>query len=64
MISEAFVLYAEFEREGYGYGMGMWGPNSAMMREQRNAARQTAEIFEPRERSRVYGTVRDLRRGV
>ena len=35
MISEAFVLYAEFEREGYGYGMGMWGPNSAMMRELR-----------------------------
>lgn len=35
MISEAYVLYAEFEREGYGYGMGMWAPNSAIMRELR-----------------------------
>lgn len=32
MISEAFVLYAEFERESYGYGMGMWGANSSIMR--------------------------------
>lgn len=32
MISESFVLYAEFERESYGYGMGMYGPNAEMMR--------------------------------
>ena len=35
MVSESFVLYAEFEREGYGYGMGMYGPNAAMMRQLR-----------------------------
>jgi uncharacterized protein (TIGR02453 family) len=35
MISESFVLYAEFERESYGYGMGMYGPNAAMMRQLR-----------------------------
>lgn len=33
MLSESFVVYAEFEREGYGYGMGMYGSNPALMRE-------------------------------
>ncbi|MEG1525129.1 MAG: DUF2461 domain-containing protein [Clostridia bacterium] len=31
-VSENFVLYAEFERTSYGYGMGMYAPNAAMMR--------------------------------
>jgi uncharacterized protein (TIGR02453 family) len=30
-ISESFVLYAEFGREGYGYGMGMWGNQPELM---------------------------------
>ncbi len=29
--SECFVLYAEFERERYGYGMGMYAPEPALM---------------------------------
>ena len=33
MLSESLVVYAEFEREGYGYGMGMYGANPALMRE-------------------------------
>ncbi len=33
MLSESFVVYAEFEREGYGYGMGMYGSNPSLMRE-------------------------------
>ena len=33
MLSESFVVYAEIEREGYGYGMGMYGSNPALMRE-------------------------------
>ena len=33
MLSESLVVYAEFEREGYGYGMGMYGSNPALMRE-------------------------------
>ncbi len=33
MLSESLVVYAEFEREGYGYGMGMYGDNPALMRE-------------------------------
>ena len=31
MISENFVLYAEFNRDSYGYGMGMYAPNPEMM---------------------------------
>lgn len=31
MVSENFVIYAEFERESYGYGMGMYAPNAPMM---------------------------------
>ncbi len=31
MLSESFVIYAEFEREQYGYGMGMYGSNSTLM---------------------------------
>lgn len=33
MLSESLVVYAEFEREGYGYGMGMYGSNPALMRD-------------------------------
>lgn len=33
MLSESLAVYAEFEREGYGYGMGMYGSNPALMRE-------------------------------
>lgn len=33
--SECFVLYAEFERERYGYGMGMYAPEPALMAELR-----------------------------
>lgn len=33
MLSESLVVYAEIEREGYGYGMGMYGSNPALMRE-------------------------------
>ena len=32
LVSESFCIYAEIEREGYGYGMGMYAPNSEMMR--------------------------------
>lgn len=30
-----FVIYAEFERESYGYGMGMYAPNPEVMNELR-----------------------------
>lgn len=30
-VSESFVLYCEFERDGYGYGMGMYAPEPTMM---------------------------------
>ena len=33
MLSESLVVYAEFEREGYGYGMGMYGSNPELMRQ-------------------------------
>lgn len=36
MVSESFSLYAEIEREGYGYGMGMYAPNPQMMQDLRN----------------------------
>lgn len=29
--SECFVVYAEFERDHYGYGMGMYAPDTAQM---------------------------------
>jgi len=32
---ESFVIYAEFEREQYGYGMGMYFSQPAIMREMR-----------------------------
>lgn len=31
-----FVIYAEFERESYGYGMGMYAPNPELMQELRD----------------------------
>jgi uncharacterized protein (TIGR02453 family) len=33
LLSESLVVYCEFEREGYGYGMGMYGSNPELMRE-------------------------------
>jgi uncharacterized protein (TIGR02453 family) len=33
--SECFVLYAEFERESYGYGIGMYGPQPELMQAMR-----------------------------
>lgn len=30
-IGVSFTVYAEFERESYGYGMGMYAPDTAMM---------------------------------
>lgn len=30
-LSENFVIYAQFGRDSYGYGMGMWGNNPPLM---------------------------------
>lgn len=30
-VSESFCIYAEIEREGYGYGMGMYAPEPRLM---------------------------------
>lgn len=35
-ISECFTAYIEFNRESYGYGMGMYAPNTEMMQNIRN----------------------------
>ncbi len=45
MLSESFVLYAEFERESYGYGMGMYGSNPELMREMRGRMLARPEHF-------------------
>lgn len=45
MLSESLVVYAEFEREGYGYGMGMYGSNPALMREIRPRLLAQPEAF-------------------
>ncbi|MEZ4509723.1 MAG: DUF2461 domain-containing protein [Eubacteriales bacterium] len=45
MLSESLVVYAEFEREGYGYGMGMYGSNPALMREIRPRLLAKPEAF-------------------
>ena len=44
-LSECFVLYAEFEREHYGYGMGMYGPNPNMMQPFRQRMLDRPELF-------------------
>lgn len=44
-LSECFVLYAEFERESYGYGMGMYGPVPALMKEIRERILARPETF-------------------
>ncbi len=36
--SESFCMYFEIEPGGYGYGMGMYGPNSALMKPFRERA--------------------------
>ena len=43
--SECFVLYAEFERESYGYGMGMYAPDPAMMQRLRERMLAHPERF-------------------
>ena len=43
--SECFVLYAEFERECYGYGMGMYAPDPAQMGAMRERMRAMPEKF-------------------
>lgn len=45
MLSESLVVYAEFEREGYGYGMGMYGSNPALMREIRPRIQSKPHCF-------------------
>ena len=40
-----FVLYAEFERESYGYGMGMYAPNSELMQELRDRMLARPKLF-------------------
>lgn len=35
-IGQSFCMYAEFERNGYGYGMGMYAPDPQMMKEFRS----------------------------
>lgn len=44
-LSECFVLYAEFERDHYGYGMGMYGPNPALMNPMRQRMLDEPELF-------------------
>lgn len=34
-VSECFSLYAEIDRDGYGYGMGMYAPNNDLMQPMR-----------------------------
>lgn len=43
--SECFVMYAEFERECYGYGMGMYAPDPAQMGAMRERMRAMPEKF-------------------
>ena len=43
--SECFVVYVEFERESYGYGMGMYAPNPALMQEFRGRMLARSDTF-------------------
>ncbi|MBR0443917.1 MAG: DUF2461 domain-containing protein [Clostridia bacterium] len=43
--SENFVVYVEFERESFGYGMGMYAPNPAMMQEIRGRILARSDTF-------------------
>lgn len=44
-ISENFTIYAEVERDAYGYGMGMYSPDAARMREFRARIQAAPEEF-------------------
>lgn len=44
-LSECFVLYAEFERESYGYGMGMYAPVPPLMKQMRERILARPEHF-------------------
>ena len=43
--SECFVVYVEFERESYGYGMGMYAPNPSLMQEFRDRMLARSDTF-------------------
>ncbi|OQA15914.1 MAG: hypothetical protein BWY62_00405 [Firmicutes bacterium ADurb.Bin356] len=43
--SESYVLYAEFERNAYGYGMGMYGPQTALMNAMHKRMLNEPELF-------------------
>lgn len=43
--SECFVLYAEFYRESYGYGMGMYGPQPEIMHAMRERILARPQTF-------------------
>ncbi|MDL2258069.1 DUF2461 domain-containing protein [Eubacteriales bacterium OttesenSCG-928-K08] len=61
-LGESFVLYAEVERDSYGYGMGMYAPEPAYMNEIRKRILARPQLFlslvhEPKlcERFTLYG---------
>jgi len=43
--SECFVVYAEFERNSYGYGMGMYAPDASQMNAIRNRILARPKLF-------------------
>ena len=43
--SVSFVIYAEFERDAYGYGMGMYAPESALMQSFRSRILARPQLF-------------------
>ena len=43
--SECFVVYVEFEREAFGYGMGMYSPNPSLMQEFRGRILARSDTF-------------------
>ena len=44
-VSESFCIYAEIEREGYGYGMGMYAPDTALMQSLRDRMLARPKLF-------------------
>lgn len=44
-LSENFCLYAEINRDSYGYGVGMYGPNPPMMAQFRERILSHPDIF-------------------
>jgi len=41
----SFVVYAEFERDAYGYGMGMYAPEPTMMQKMRERMMARPQLF-------------------